>query len=213
MDTHSKKRGPIAVGAALVGILGLASLVAPGCEWHVTGDGGDSDSPGVHTREEIDAMYAGSANCSGLGGSCDGEGQLNHCCGEMSCDILDGCCALGGNPCHEASDCCSRSCDAGVCGCSRITDSCVRDEDCCQDQPTVCVGNGANSGAYVGRCVRARGGACTQDLDCVGGACGPGGVCACSEEYHPCANSADCCSGLECQFESFSGGNGTCHAP
>ncbi len=195
--------------ACAVFTLTLGAALVPGCERRIIDDGGDG-TPGDHTRDEIDAMYAGTANCGGLGGDCDGEGELNHCCGKMSCDILN-CCVLGGNPCFESSDCCSRSCNAGTCGCSEVDDACLLDADCCQDQPRVCYGNGGNTGAYAGRCVTAPGGACTGDLDCVGGQCGAGGVCTCSMEYHPCAGQSDCCSGLQCEFSSS--GRGTCHSP
>jgi hypothetical protein len=100
--------------------------------------------------------------------------RLSVTCDGLECQVGSRQCGEDGDSCQVAGDCCSGTCDGGVCGgdddpdgrCGENGDSCQDDFDCCSD---VCDG-----------------GVCGQDD---GGRCG--------EIFDSCQIDLDCCSGLQ----------------
>jgi hypothetical protein len=110
------------------------------------------------------------------------------------CDDLGGGCAAG-------SECCTGSCEAGVC-CRARGEQCGDSAECCAGQ--ACNGDGVC-------CERASGATCGSDAECCTGRCN-GGSCCKSGLGGKCEANADCCQG-SCEGPATSGpspGAGVC---
>jgi len=122
-----------------------------------------------------------------LGAACGARDSLDG----VTSSADDDRCALDGRACELAADCCSGSCERGVCGrssCAEDGASCASDEACCSLR---CGDDGRCESAC-----RASGQSCTVpsdccSLQCAGGACVDG----CATVGDACQNPNDCCSG------------------
>jgi hypothetical protein len=124
---------------------------------------------------------------------CNTETCSDGCCSEDGrCYVggSDSYCGLGGNACESCWEG-SKTCVSGVCrGCDPVTcpNGCCTTSGFCE----------TNVGDYA---CGAGGGACTSCA--TNQACRSGACTACSSYGSPCTSSAQCCSNLTCQFDSF----------
>jgi hypothetical protein len=134
---------------------------------------------------DVDAQYrAQPGRCDGLGEFCEGGGL---CCPGMFCGF-DTCCVESGNPCEKNTDCCSSTCQDGMCTRSSYGGWCRTAADCRQ---------GLICNESVAFCEAPPGGYCRSSNDCLSADCELG-TCACSSCGAECTGPSDCCSGLLC---------------
>ncbi len=173
--------------------IGLVAVVASGVmltAW-INGCGGDD-------AVDTDASADGSNTNDGTsndGNTSDGPIILTD----------GGTCALNGQQCKNASECCSLNCTGlGVCGspinnCKQANDTCTKGTDCCS---LSCVG-----GKCATKCTSDNQ-PCTQNSECCGQSCvGVDGGKTCAPLNGSCKTSGNkCTTGGECCSKVCSGG-------
>jgi hypothetical protein len=134
-------------------------------------------------------VKASQGRCDDLGGGCAAGAEC--CTGSCEAGV---CCRARGGHCGASSECCAgQACNGdGVC-CERASGAaCKSDGECCTGR---CNG---------GSCCRSPlGGQCDSNADCCNGAC-EGGVCCTTHAGSRCSDDAECCTALGC------GANGVC---
>ncbi len=111
-------------------------------------------------------------------------------------------CRSDGDTCASASDCCTNSCQAGICGglsCNADGFSCTSPAQCCSGQ--------CSSGACGAPACKSDGNSCTSAPQCCTGLCSSGvcGAPVCRSDGLYCTSASQCCSSL-CS-------SGVCGAP
>ena len=165
--------------------------------------------------------------CKATGSACDVAAA--DCCSGL-CTVLPGApsgtcalCAPNGNACTTGGQCCSGTCEGGVCRTPCVPDAgaCTVTADCCSGL-TCDVPPGATSGTCTsgGTTCSATGQSCGLDTDCCdydpagGGDFCNEGICekpaTCSSVSQPCTSDANCCSGLQCISLDSTGNKITC---
>jgi hypothetical protein len=143
-------------------------------------------------------------------GACECAPPGEHCLADVACCAGNSCidemcvggCRSEGRGCVQNEDCCSHSCEDGICA---AYSSCQLEGMSCNATAPCCPSFQCSSGTCLrtdgggGECV-SESGSCAQTYECCGVlVCNSSHACAaCGEQGAACMFGSDCCSGRNC---------------
>src|SRR5581483_8735082 len=150
---------------------------------------GDDSNPG-NPDGDIDGTILDEGGPGNDSGNNNGDGGPPFC-PDGGCNCLN----LGAS-CKVNSDCCSNSCNGGVCS----FPNCTSDNQACSQNAQCCSGM-----CNMGKCqplnnsCKTLGNSCSQSSECCSKLC-KGGICSpssfCGQSGDVCASGSDCCTGI-----------------